>query len=316
MKHAQLSHPLNWILVLFAGAFFLLLFISITRSILDTGEGVSEATTINVLTNIIQKTKANPETRITTTLPEITVDCENGVFQLTSGKQQRAFTTHALFAPEQLRGETTLWSEEFKLVNPITTLTYLFPRDTLYITTESVPNSLADSLSQLTYKTALASELSTLDLQGYPHIVIIAANADVLQGRQLTVEKGQEVHGIWFNTGTIKFYSYTGKFVPDGESTYVNKEFLLAAIAAVTNNQYACGLAVADTQTRFLASINLARTKILLQENPPEICRRAYEQAANAYASLANNGLENPRAAHLELQRASKTLGDNGCPNI
>lgn len=318
MSRAQISHPLNWILVLFAGAFFLLLFISITRSIIDAGENSAEATTINVLTNIIEKTKANPETRVTTILPDLTTACEDGVFQLKSGRQQRTFTTHALFAPTHLKGETTLWSEEFKLVNPITTLTYFFPHDTLYILTESVPQTIIDALSTFPLKVVEVAELSTTDLQGYSRVVVVAVNTDDLLSSSLALRKGQEAHGIWFNTITakVKFYSYTTSFILEGNSTYVNKEFQYAAIAAQTSKQYACGLAVAETQAQFLAKINLERITLLRGETSLETCRQAYTQAKEGYENLITNGLTNARAAYLDLLQASMTLGNNGCPNI
>lgn len=307
----QLQHPINWILILFGGAFFLLLFITIARTVIDTSEGLGEATTINALTNTIDRTKANPETTVELQLPELITICDSGAFTIRSGNQERTIATHALFGPESLAGPTTVSSQEFSIVNPITTLTYLYPHDTLYLLDTGLPESLIERFDTIPGQEFLPSQLSSIDIS-HPRAVIISDDPATFQG-SFTFDA--EIHGILTAPRKVTFYEYEqGQFTRPQEHNSPNEDFLAAAIVAGTRERYACGLITVTAQAQFLAALNTKRTEELLSWNPPLICQDAYRRALSAYNDLAN--LENIAAVEFQLLSASKTLGDNGCPNI
>jgi hypothetical protein len=320
MKRGQIEHPINWILVLVAGAFFLILFVAITRTVIDSNEDFSEAASINTLSNILWKSKANVETLTNVTLPEMTTSCSDRQFIVYAGKQQRTFTTHALFAPEKIEGPVALWSEEFKLITPMTTVTYIFPKDTLYVITGSAHRGSIDKLKTVSHVVVPFSELTSTNVKKHSRVVVINKGADSLLGKKLNIDRGQEVHGIEYSTSTITFFTYNDGFEAVTPSqSFVSDEFLLAAIAAETQERYVCGRDIASQQAQFLSRVNQERIRLLLTQNPITDCRIAYERAWGGYERIVQNGLSDAtaiRSSRTDFSLANKELSNWGCATI
>lgn len=334
MRRGQIEHPLNWILVLIAGAFFLLLFIAILRLLTDTNAGLNDVKTLGRVQSILDESQANPGTLGTHTLPEIHTRCELGSpFTIELSGQTREYPTYALFSPEKLKGETLLWSEEFSYPSPITTISYLIPKNTPILIidgTIDVPQEIIDLLNSLNKKVIPAADLADYNTRGQDLIIVVSA--ENLAGRTINTEA--QVHGIYLqpdsqrptDMGEINFYTYKKQFITDGSAAYATKELLLAGLFAGNQERYLCSRSVIKERMLFLTQLESERIS-RIRDSPdvvwPNKCMIAYDQTIPLYAQL-NNTLyttDLEQTAQLSTIKSQLLIQHNalrkeGCPAL
>ncbi len=293
----QIQFSFNWILVAVAGTFFLLLFIAIARNLTDTGEERQETQSFQQVMRTIENAKGSLGSIVRTSFSNLQTTCENSYAVQLSG-QIRNIPEHMLFSPPLLDGLTTIRSEELYIGMPITAITYMMPNNKpLYVQNtvdvnvrefiggETV-NDISDSPQDAIFVTDQEPDPSQI---GGRIVIKIPDNAE--QGRII--------------------YS-------DDESTYVNKELLLAAIVSTTKERYECGLGVAEQKMHFLANFNKERINQLLGTQN-ENCERAYNDARNALTELETTSLTQINEINSitqRLNRANSILLANSCPTI
>ncbi|MBR9702617.1 hypothetical protein GOV10_01145 [Candidatus Woesearchaeota archaeon] len=332
-RRAQLAHPLNWILVLIAGAFFLILFIAIIRMVTDTNRGLTDVKTLGRVQNIIDSSQSDPGTMGIYSLPKIITRCELGnPYTIELSGQTREYLTQALFSPRLLDGETIIWSEELRFPAPITSTTYLFPENTLVLILKEdgdLHYTITNLLDSLNTKEIYPADLETYNARG--HDLVIVLSAGDLNTRNFRTSA--QVHGVRIQggarpseVGTLTFYKNTGQFVDDGGASYATKELLLAGIFAGSRERYLCGRSVVEERMLFLSTLEYERLMIInntLETVWPEKCLIAYDQALTLYEGLNNqldsSGLGDTGPLHnikSQLLIQHNVLRKEGCPAL
>lgn len=329
MKQAQLQHPLNWILVVIAGAFFLLLFITIIRSVSDSAGNIDSVETLGSAQAVIEQSKANPGIKTSYSLPLTQTSCSRPgqPFALRIGEQERQLAGQTIFSLQTLEGETTIWSEEYDLVSPITTITYLVNEDVLIVVLQDIHPRIKDLLEPFNVETIAYTELEEKRFRGYEHIVVLSTLLQPLNNIELNLASGQRAYGLEIDAGNppnrvgdVTFYKYDEVFTQDGASTsYSSESLLIAAIISGSSERYACGLSQIESRMHFLAELNKERIEIIQASSWPNACTLAYDSATLSYATLAVTPLSDRTTLQNERVRllaAGETLLNEGCPNI
>ena len=296
----QLQFSLNWILVAVAGAFFLLLFIAIARNITETGQDSRELSSFNQVLRTIENAKSSPGTQVRASFSNLETTCES-VYAVQLAGQIRNIPEHALYSPPLLDGALTIRSEELYLGFPIITLTYLLPDARPIYAMGSVDVNLREFLEAETIT-------NTNDA---PQDAILVSDQTILPEDAPSIV-------ILIPSGPDNKVSFYENGVLTGESNYVNKELLLAAIASTNKERYECGLSIVEKKMRFLAKFNKERAEIIKSAASVR-CNSAYDSAIRELETLEQTELTQIteiNSVTRGLNRANSILLANSCPTI
>ena len=312
MRRAQLQHPMNWILILFAGFFFLLLFVAIANNVTRTAQTTDDVITVSRITSSLEQTRASPGTRYELQLNNLETSCAD-VFTLEFSGQLEPLRGHPIFAQRTLDGTTTMFSEQLRIDKPYTTITYLYTQDTtLYLSqdlTINTRNYLTERFRnvQLFDQDDLPSSFS-----GTKTITVFHNDLpDSWDG--VSLRSGQDFKAISItslNSGTATYM----------DSTYIeypSSEFLLAAIISPDKQTYDCGVRLAEQRVQFTAKLLLNRTQQLREHHNTPLCTNYYQQAEDALIGLTNIDLSQSNAisqARIDLRYTNTRLAANSCP--
>lgn len=297
MARGQVEHPLNWILIVVTGAFFLLLFFAVIKSVMQNTRGIENARSVTNLDAVFEATQANPGWTNNYTLPGLTTRCGGGGqdYTVEFGSELLTYPYLALFSPSNLEGETVVWSEEFRYPGPLITLTYLLPASTLVLIEDKVNEEIRKEFAErLTTKTFAMGDLQNMDVRGFNPVIVISEDTrdTDLVGKSLRTSRGQHLSGVQITgdyqlgPGTMSFYSYSGEFERTSkEVPYLTKELLFAAAASTSALRYYCGLQKVEDRFHFITTMYRERVKkIDYATNYPEC-----EQRANALVTSLGN---------------------------
>lgn len=322
MKHAQLEHPINWILILFAGFFFLLLFVSIANTVTRSASSTDDIRTIAQTTNTIELTRAAPGTTYEVMFNDLETMCVNNQFSITLRGQNTPLTLHPIFSEEELDGLTRIWSERLIIEKPVTTLTYVLEEGTsIYFSQEL----------QLQQPPLYQYVLSHFPLQQFSEndmpnsfsgskLIIIGTQSLVLPS-DFSLRSGQDIKVLKVQSSSNRD---VGRIELNGQTVvYPTKEFLLAAIVSQDANTYRCGVGIAQERISFVTSLSLERTKLLNQSTTNPLCTEFYERAITSYETILNQDISvftqisdvNDLRNEIQKLRTTNTnLAANNCP--
>ena len=135
----QVAHPLNWILVLFAGVVFLIFFVVLIKGMVEGGEHKQAISDLTYIKDLIESSQANPNTVTRFLTKEFNTECELGLFTARMSPQTLDFSGQAIFASPALEEDILLWSHQFELGGPIMALSYLVSDSTLFVLYDPSP---------------------------------------------------------------------------------------------------------------------------------------------------------------------------------
>ena len=302
---------MNWILILFAGFFFLLLFVSIINSVTRTATTTDEVVLVSRITNTIEQTRAAPGTSYTVELRNLEASCTD-TFNLEFSNRIEQLRGHPIFSQRNLDGTTVLFSEQLRINKPYTTMTYLYTKDTTLYISEALNPALRAFLNNR-FDDVRTFSSAPNSFSGRKTIVLFDGDTSALPIPQPSRNQDLRIFNITSNQeqGLIT--------LPEGATiAYPSQEFFLGAIISDDEASYACALRLAEQRIKFTAKILEERARIINESI--NRCNEQYTLAINEFQDLRNNldlSEQNALISHrTNLRNINTRLAANNCPQV
>jgi len=289
-----MEHPLNWILVIVAGAFFLLLFVAVIKSVTQHSTDVSNVRAVTDMDALFEASQSNPSTVANYSLKRMETRCRVDKYEVEMGDDMLEYPFSAIFSPAALDGDTVVWSEEFRYPGPVTTITYMLPVTSLILLVD-YPTDIFDE--RVAVKGVDFDGLSSFDASGFDPVIVVNNPSGPPLGGQKLGRTGKRTYGIELSTttnkeyGTAKFYSYgTSGFVYVGESPYLTSELMVGAVVSTSNERYDCMTKPVQDRLQLISEIQSRRILAITTWDPLD-CVGAKDLAKAKYDGLASASL-------------------------